>query len=278
LDIVITLDAEDTARLGEQAAREGYDRLFVAGGDGTINEVLNGVARVEGGLDMVSFGILPFGTGNDFARALGIPEDIDSALDVLSQENTIAVDVGLVNERRFINVSAGGFIAEVSDAVSPELKTVAGKLAYLIGGTQVLLGYEPVGLRFGFSGMAADADNSRATRLETDLSVQLFAVCNAPMVGGGRLIAPTAVINDGLFEVCVVKAMPTLEFVAMLRRVAAGEHLDDDRVLYFQARELDLAFDRAIKINTDGQVLSTESCSYRILPQAARFLTGNRPH
>ena len=84
------------------------------------------------------------GTGNDFAATLGLPEKVDEAIGLLLKGRSIDVDLGTLNGHHFVNVSAGGLIADVSDAVSPALKTIAGKLAYLIGGAQVLLDYEPL--------------------------------------------------------------------------------------------------------------------------------------
>ena len=270
MDIVLTVAPGDAVSSGERAAREGYDRLFVAGGDGTLNEVLNGVARVAGALERITFGLIPLGTGNDFAAALGLPEDVEEALAVLLAGREVLADVCLLNdERRFINVSAGGFIAEVSDAVDPQLKTIAGKLAYLIGGAQVLLDYEPVRMRLRAAG--------GEQLIERELSMQMFAVCNSRLVGGGRLIAPHALIDDGLMDICVVKAMPTLEFLALLARVSEGEHIDDGRVLYLRARELTLEFARTIKVNTDGEVLAANRCLYHIQTRAARFLAGDAP-
>jgi len=236
--------------------------MFVAGGDGTLNEVLNGVGCVAGGFDAVTFGLIPFGTGNDFATALGMPEDLDAALQVLLKGVPVGVDVGVLNERYFINVSAGGFIADVSDAVNPRLKTIAGKLAYLIGGAQVVFTHEAVGTQLvGKPGSSL-----------TNIALNTFAVCNSKLVGGGRLIAPDAVINDGLLDVCLIESMPTIDFLALLMRVSHGEHVGDERVTYFRARELEFTFDRTIKVNTDGQVLDTDHCRYRILPHAVRFL------
>ncbi|MDQ3255824.1 MAG: YegS/Rv2252/BmrU family lipid kinase, partial [Acidobacteriota bacterium] len=133
MDITMTVAAGDARHLAQTAADDGYEQLFVAGGDGTLNEVLNGVANVEGALERITFGLIPLGTGNDFADALGLPEDVDAAINILLENRTVQVDVGRLNERFFINVSAGGFIAEVSDAVNPQLKSIAGKLAYLVG-------------------------------------------------------------------------------------------------------------------------------------------------
>ena len=269
LDIVMTVAPGDALDAGRRSAREGYELLFVGGGDGTLNEVLNGVAEVEGGLERVTFGLIPLGTGNDFADALGLPEDVGAALDILLEGRAVGVDVGVMNGRHFVNVSAGGFIAEVSDAVNPRLKSVAGKLAYLVGGAQVLLDYEAVNMR-----LRAEAGGEV---VERELGVEMFAVCNSRLVGGGRVIAPHALIDDGLLDVCVVEAMPTAEFLALLPRISGGGHVEDERVTYLRARELELRFDRRIKVNTDGEVLEADACRYRVLPRAARFLAGEVP-
>jgi diacylglycerol kinase (ATP) len=106
----------------------------------------------------------------------------------------------------------------------------------------------------------------------------MFAVCNSRLVGGGRPIAPHAIIDDGLLDVCMVEAMPTLDFIDLLTRTASGDHIEDARVSYFRAAEVDFAFDRAIKVNTDGEVLEADRCRYRINPRAARFFAGNAPY
>jgi diacylglycerol kinase (ATP) len=276
LDIVITTAEGDATQAAEQAVRDGYDHLFIGGGDGTLNEVLNGVARLDG-LSQVTFGVIPLGTGNDFATALGLPADISDAIEALFGSEAAAVDIGRMNDQYFVNVSAGGFIAEVSDAVNPQLKTVAGKLAYLIGGAQVVLTYEPVraqllGVESAATPPTAGAQNQAP--LPSTMALHTFAVCNSRLVGGGRLIAPHATIDDGRVDVCLIEAMPTVDFLALLKRVSGGEHVDDKRVIYFQTAALELVFDRVIKVNTDGQVLETDRCRYSVLPRAARFLRG----
>jgi diacylglycerol kinase (ATP) len=262
VDIVLTTGDGDGAEAGRRAALEGCDRIVVAGGDGTLNEVLNGVAGVEGALARIPLGIVPLGTGNDFATALGVPDEPDAAADVVLGGAIATIDVGRVNGRHFLNVSAGGFIADVSDAVSPQLKTVLGKLAYLVGGAQVLMDYAPIAARVTGAGDARPED----------VSLLAFAVCNSRLIGGGRLIAPHAVVDDGWLDVCLIHAMPTIEFIALLRRVSGGEHVEDERVTYVRAQTLDLSFDRTIRLNTDGQVLEADRCRYDVLPGAARVL------
>lgn len=272
VDIVITTGEDDARREGRRAVEESCDRIFIAGGDGTLNEVVNGVAAAPRGLERVTFGVIPMGTGNDFATALGIPEALDDALDVLLDDRVLAVDVGRLNDQYFVNVSAGGFIAEVSDAVNPQMKTVAGKLAYLLGGVQVLLDSEPLHVRLRYPEPAT----ASGERLPVDAMLSAFAVCNSRLVGGGRLIAPEAVVDDGRLDACLIHVMPMMEFIGLLRRVSNGEHLEDERVTYFQTPAIDLTFDRVAKVNIDGQVLETDRCAYRILPRAARFLAGRQ--
>ncbi len=265
MEVVVTLGAGDCEAAARVAVADGCDLLFVAGGDGTLNEALNGVASA-GALDAVTFGVVPLGTGNDFAAALGIPAELDDALDVLAEGREIRTDLGEVNGRIFANVSGGGYIADVSEAVTPAMKTIAGRLAYLLGGAEALLDFEPVRMT-----AAAEPGGERF-----GTALYAFAACNSRLIGGGRLIAPHASIDDGLLDLCVIDAMPTLEFVALLRRVADGAHVEDPRVRYLQVERVAMEFNRPIRLNTDGEVLEAASCEYRVRPGAARFLAGGR--
>ena len=265
IEVVVTAGDGDAQRAARRAADDGCDALFVAGGDGTVNEAVNGLAA-GGFLDRMTIGIIPFGTGNDFAAALDLPLELEPALETLLHRRVLRVDLGEVNGRVFVNTSGGGFIAEVSEAVTPQLKTIAGRLAYLIGGAQTLIDFEPVGATVVFDG---------GDRLRRDLYA--FAVCNSRSIGGGRLIAPDAFIDDGLLDVCLIERMTALEFVALARKVASGEHVEDPRVHYRQSAAVDIELDRPARINTDGEVFEGSRCEYRVLPGAARFLAGPSP-
>lgn len=287
MEIVMTTGARDGEAAAEQAVRDGCDRIFVAGGDGTLNEVVNGLVTAEA-LDQVSIGLLPLGTGNDFARMLHLSEEPEAALASLYDGREVRADVGMLNGRAFVNTSGGGFISEVTQALDDRLKSIAGKLAFLIAGGQVVLEYEPVAVRIkvpagDFKPLSYDAEDGPAegegwrtvdgVRV-LDTRPHLFAVCNAKQIGGGRLIAPHARIDDGWLDVCLVDAMPTLEFIALLSKVAGGSHLEDARVRYFRARSMEMTFERPVKVNTDGELLEAATCRYGVLPGAARFLAG----
>jgi diacylglycerol kinase (ATP) len=266
VEISVTTRDGDAERAAAVAVADGCAALFVAGGDGTLNEAINGLAAA-GALDRIIVGVIPLGTGNDFAAALGIPADVDAALEVLLRGRQIRVDLGEVNGRVFVNTSGGGFIADVSVAVTPQLKSLAGRLAYLIGGAQALAEFEPVGATVSLGGGSAPLRHR----------LHAFAVCNSRLIGGGRLIAPEAIIDDGRLDVCLIEAMSALEFVALARKVAEGEHVNDPRVIYLQSPSLEIALDRPVHVNTDGEVFEGQRFAYRVLPGAATFLAGDAP-
>ncbi|RPJ70389.1 MAG: diacylglycerol kinase family lipid kinase [Acidobacteria bacterium] len=261
VEIVMTIGEGDGEHSARRAAEDGCRRIIVAGGDGTLNEALNGVAAA-GALDDTVFGVVPLGTGNDFATVLGLPDDPLDAAERVAAGLERRVDLGVLHERVFVNASAGGFVAEVSDALSSGLKTIAGRMAYVIAGAGVLMDFEPpsVEARFG--------DEVIPRR-----PCQLFVVCNGQTIGGGHRVAPHARLDDGLLDVCLVEASTATEFLTLLRRISNGDHLGDPLVTYRQFREGELSFDRVIKVNTDGEVRQADRCRYRVMPGAARFLT-----
>ena len=267
LDITLTTGEDDIRRGATRAAEDGCNLLFVAGGDGTLHAAVHAVSLVPGALDRLVFGVIPAGTGNDFAKALDLGEEPEAAIDRLLEATEIRVDLGGLNERTFVNASTGGFIADVSASLTEELKDVAGKLAYVIGGVRVLFGREP---------FAATVHRSGEPPLGP-LMLQMFAVCNARFIGGGYPIAPGALIDDGRLDVFLVERTPLLDFVALPQKIAAGQHADEDAIRHFQAGAFDLTFDRDLYVNTDGEVMEAARCAYRVRHRAARFLCGPGP-
>ena len=273
LDITMTTDAEDAARAAVRAVDERADALYVAGGDGTLNAALRGLFSTGPGPYTIPVGVIPLGTGNDFAKALDLGEDPGGALETLLETRTTRADIGTLNDRPFVNTSAGGFVADVSETVTEGLKDVTGKLAYLIGGARALLGSEPFKTRLTLPGDARTAGGEWTGELE----LQMFAACNARFIGGGYPIAPAALIDDGLLEVVLVKRMPMVEFIFVLQAIAAGEHLHDERVLHYRASSFDLEFDRVVRVNTDGELLQSSRCRYRVRPRSVQFFCGRQP-
>ncbi len=270
LDLVLTTRAGDAEEAAAHAARENYDAVISAGGDGTLNECLNGAATVEGALERMKFAIIPVGTANDFATTLGMPPDaVGAARDILN-EQLVRVDLGQLDHRIFINVSAGGFIAEASGALSPALKAVTGKLAYFIGGMQALIQGDERHARILLEGGGSP---------ETwEQDVLVFAVANGRCAGGGKPVAPNASVQDGLLDLITIEPMPVPELVSLIPQLVRPEPPADARIRRRQARGITMEFDREISVNVDGEPRRVRRCQYQILPAAAQIYRGSGPY
>lgn len=264
LDAVVTPSCGEAEAAAEAAARAGVRTIIVLGGDGTVNAVVNGVARVEGALARTTFGVLPGGTGNDLAGTLGLRTSLEEAAELLRTARPRTIDLGVLDDRIFTNVSAGGFFAEASEATSAEAKSLAGRLAYLVAGSRALLDHEGFELELH----ARTPEGPLTWRGK----VAMFAVCNAPTAGGGNTLAPFARFDDGWLDAFVVEEASPLGLARVLLEISGGTHLEDDRVVGFRTSEMALRFDRPTLVNVDGEVASRESAHYRVLPRATHVL------
>jgi diacylglycerol kinase (ATP) len=249
----LTSGAGDATRLAREAARAGVDLVIAAGGDGTVNEVVNGIGRFQ---RPPRVGILPIGTGNDFALGLGIPQDLVEATRVAVEGRPLAVDVARVNERLFVNVSTGGFGAEATERTPVDAKRLLGPLAYLVSGAKDLVELRPTRARFSTNG-----------RLYYDGEFLLFAVGNARRTGGGSLLTPRAEVGDGQLDLLVVEAMPRLEFLALLPDLRAGTHLGSPDVRYTRAASIVVTPSGALAVNADGEPVQAARYHYSIYPR-----------
>jgi diacylglycerol kinase (ATP) len=250
----------DLSAQAARAVRDGAALVVAAGGDGTLNAVVNGVARVRGGLSRVSLGLLPLGTGNDFARTLDLPTELPAAVDRLAEGRVRRLDAARLDDRLFVNASGGGFTAETSARVTGRLKAWVGRLAYLVGGAQALRAHTPV---------LTEVQVDGARQL---LPLQLFAVCNGRTLGGGHTLAPEAETDDGLLDVCLVHGTSKVDLVTLLPVLSSGRHLDDAKVMYVRARRVSLRFAVPTLVNVDGEVDVYPRCRYEVLPGAVRFV------
>jgi len=248
LDVRVTWDAGDAMWQAAEAADAGADTVIAAGGDGTLNEVLNGLDGRN-----TALGIIPLGTANDFARQLGIPSDADHAMDVILQRKPALMDTASLNGRRFLNVSTGGVGAEATAETPTEAKAALGALAYAITGIRKL------------AELPASRATFRSDGLRLDCEYLMFAVGNARATGGGTIVAPRAEVNDGLLDVCVVEAMPRADFARIALKTRTGDHLDLPGVHYVQVPWLRIEGHNALSVNVDG-----ESSDARVLHYRAR--------
>ena len=247
IDPRVTWEKGDAKRFADEAAARGVDAVVALGGDGTVNEVVNGLSGHD-----VPLGIIPLGTANDFARQAGIPLDADHAMDIILRRNPVRIDTAEVNGRRYLNASVGGVGAEATAETPTEAKEALGFLAYAITGVRKLAGLTPREMRF------------RGPGVELNVPCLVFAVGNTRATGAGTQITPRACVTDGLFDVCVVEAMGRSEFVSLGLRLRKGEHLGEEGVHYFQLPSLTVDADDVITVNVDGEPAEERHLDYRV--------------
>nr|WP_312029602.1 diacylglycerol kinase [Paenibacillus sedimenti] len=240
-----TIGEGDATLAAAIAVERGFDLIIAAGGDGTLCEVVNGMAEKE---NRPPLGILPLGTTNDFARALNIPKNWEQAVDLIIQQYTRYIDVGKINNRYFINIAGGGSMTELTYEVPSKLKTMIGQLAYYMKGLEKLPRLRPIELFV------------KAGEAEFHEEVMLFLVGNSNSVGGFEKLAPDANLNDGLFDVLILKKCNLAEFIRVVTLALRGEHLNDPNVIYFQTDHIEINSPDYVQLNLDGEFGGTLPC------------------
>lgn len=259
---VVDLEEGDDAR--EVARRElsrGADVLVAAGGDGTLSSVADALVGSHARL-----AVLPFGTGNDFARTLGIPFDLKQALSLVESGIERQVDViradPIDGPATFvINVAAGGLSGQVDEAMDGDQKRRWGPLAYLWTAAKVLPDLRPYRAELVFDDdetMTLDAVN--------------VVVANGRTVGGGWAVAPTAEVDDGLADVVVVRHAPALDLAGVAIRLASGDPLASPGVEHRRVRRVRVRSDPGMPFNVDGELITRAECTFTVMPRALRVL------
>ena len=245
----ITWTRGDATNFAYRGAREGVDTVVAFGGDGTVNEVVNGLSSHD-----VPLGIIPLGTANDFARQVGIPLDPDAAIRLILRESPMRIDTGELNGRRFLNVSTAGIGAEATAETPADAKESLGALAYAITGARKLVDLQPIAARF------------TAPDYELATTFLVLAVGNGRSTGGGTLLTPKATFTDGLLDVCIVEARARREFARLALRFRKGLHIGRAGVHYVQLPSLRVIAERPIMVNVDGEPTEATTLNYHARP------------
>ena len=257
-------EAESYAR---DAIRAGSDYVIAAGGDGTLNEVINGIAP-PGHMGRIRVGIVPLGTANDFARTIGLPASVDDNIDILRAKQTAPIDLVRVRsdwKRYFVNVSAGGFSGLVDEKLTPEIKSTWGPLAYLRSAAAAL-----PELRGYHTNIVFD-DGER-------LMIELYnvIVANGQFVAGGLPIAPQADLRDGLLDVILVPSRSPAKMMLLAAEMLLGNHLSSNAVIFRRAKKISVRSRPGMWFNVDGELIGNDPAVFQILPGALEFVISNR--
>ncbi len=257
-DIYQTRCRGDGIEAAEKAAAEGFEVIVAAGGDGTVNEVLNGIAGSGAVLAAVHGG-----KGNDFATAVNMPREIGSACSALLAGRTRTIDLGRVMDRYFINSVGVGFDAAVASRVNEGIKFFKGTSAYTYVFLEKLFSYRAV---------EAEIDTGNGPIKATPL---LVAVGIGQAYGGGMKIVPDAIQDDGLFDVCVFDdSLNRLKLAYHFPKVFSGKLKDLSQASMYRVPELKISLSEPRPLHLEGEILIGDKMHFTLEPRAMTVLTG----
>ncbi|MDO8518895.1 MAG: diacylglycerol kinase family lipid kinase [Deltaproteobacteria bacterium] len=257
----------DATGLTQRLIREGYELIVAVGGDGTINECVNGFFENEALISrQTALGVLPYGRGSDLARFLGIPKKAEAALEYLVGSNFIPLDVGKgtfasaegkKQSRYFINIANVGLVSHVVDSSHSTPKFLGSSISYLYGALWGALKYKACPVSY----------QSKTVPLLN------MIIANGVYFGSGMKAAPQAKMNDGLFDIIVAPKMGVFTFLRHLHRLYSGNHLKIPEIDFFREKTLSIASVNGDKIpvEMDGDTVGFLPATFEILPGALKF-------
>lgn len=241
--------------LARAAAERGCDAVVSVGGDGTAREVACGLAYTG-----IPMGIFPFGTGNDFASAIGLKVDPLEAVECLLSACPTTIDAAMANDKLFINAAGTGFDVDVIKNTESYKRRFNGMLPYMLGIMKSLLHLKQYRFTITANGETFQED------------AILIDACNGTSLAGGIKATPVAQQDDGLLDVCIIKKLSKLGVLITLPSVVMGRHMDSPHVRYFKTTELHLESDKDTTLNLDGELGSSTPVTFKILPGALNLL------
>ena len=255
LDAHATEGPGDAMHKAASAAGE-YETVIAVGGDGTLHEIVNGLHSAPGEGHL---GIIPRGTSNDFARALGLPMDVRAACKVIIGGRAQRVDLGKINDRFFINIAGGGSLTNISYEVPSKLKTYLGQLAYYARSLEELPRLKAMRMHFQAPGLDMEDD------------IMLFLTANSRAVGGFNYLAPNASLADGKLDVVIIRSLNLAEFIQLAAKGFTGDHINHPKVTYFQTTSLHVSGEEKIPLNADGEYAGVSPCSITVQPRSLKI-------
>ncbi len=236
-------------------------RIYSVGGDGTVNEIVNGLAGTP-----ASLGIIPTGSGNDFIRSLNIAPDILNDIKTLISQTingTVkTIDFAKVNEKYFINISSIGFDANVVFNADKFKKKpgITGSMAYLLSIIYTVFKHKISKIRVDIDGKKLNID------------ALLVAVANGKYYGGGMMPAPDAVLDDGLMDICMVSEVSRIKILNLFPKYMKGKHSVINEVSFYKGKRLLIDSDEDLCVNIDGEIISASSVKFEIVEAGIKII------
>jgi diacylglycerol kinase (ATP) len=255
VDCEPSTDPGDLVRIAAESSRGDYDRVVICGGDGTLN-----LAVREFDLEKGTLALIPTGSGDDFARVVGIPRKIRAACDNVIDGTVREVDVALANGLRYLGVAGLGFDSEVAELANRGVPYLRGPAVYVYAIFRVLPKFTP-----------------RLVRIRTETGVRderimFAAIGNTRQYGGGIRITPEASLDDGLLDLCIVHQTTRVELLKTLPKAYSGAHVKSSFVEMGRGREFHFESEQEMAVYADGEPLTKTPVSFGIAPQRLRVV------
>jgi diacylglycerol kinase (ATP) len=263
-DALISEQPGQLAALAEQAFEDGAKLLVVVGGDGSVNEVVNGVAGAQG----IEVAVIPRGTGWDFVRTYGIPRDLDRAVAIALHGDVREIDLGVVTYRswagaearsHFANVASAGISGAIAKRANEASKTLGGKISYYWATLAVFASWQTGEMRVSVD------DEIREGKMIDVL------VANGRYLGGGMMMLPEAEPDDGLFDVLLIGDVTKRDLAFTLPKSYRGKHLPHPRLEVLRGRVVTVDPEEPLPIEVDGEQPGTTPARFEIVPRAVRL-------
>ncbi len=254
--------------LAKTAAAKGYELIVSVGGDGTINEVVNGMYEA-GSTQDVTLGIISTGTGSDYARTIGISPHQQEACQCLLHPRQTTVDLGVLEytsnshrtKRLFVNFAGLGFATEVVKATTQKFKFLGGMPSYLTGLLSTFLLYKNKEITLRLDGV------------EEKRNICTVMMNNGKYGGGSMLVAPDADLRDGLLDVLIIDALSKADLLCSLPRIYKGTHLTHPKVSLKKAKMIEIEAKQKMFLQADGELLGETPARAYVMPAALKIIT-----
>ena len=271
LTFLVTQRANHASELACTAVLNGATHIICMGGDGSLNEVINGIMSASAdNLNDIRIGLLPYGTGNDFARTMGITHKIESLKAWIKEDSYRLIDLGWAEyydgngqqlKRYFVNITDVGIGGAIAQRLANSSKFWGSTITYQKAILAALLTYknQPV--------------NVNANSFNYESEVMSLIVANGKFFGGGMSIAPDALPDDNLFSVVIVGKISIFEYLMNLGRIKKSQKIEHPDVKYLSASELSIeSLSRALPIDMDGEFAGYTPLKLKVVPAAIKFL------
>ncbi|MDT3696007.1 MAG: diacylglycerol kinase family lipid kinase [Ignavibacterium sp.] len=254
----------------QKAIENGSETIVAVGGDGTLNQVINGF--FHNGIYInpdVALGVIGFGTGQGFAQSLGLPADLSSQVKLIKENPTKSIDIGKIHfndnylPKYFLNEFQVGIGGSINKTISPKTKKILRKFAFGFEAVKTLFSYEADELQILINGKTIN---------EKIIGV---VIANGEFTGGGMRLTPNALLDDGLFDVLVIKDMPLSQRYISFSKIYSGKHIDLDAFELHKVKNIEFNYQDGVLLSSDGELINSKCVGIEVLHSVLNVISNN---